>query len=383
MTDLKDIDKALALLLIEKTQNRQGNSTYKEVAQELSNRLGYTINPHYGLSAPLRAVSTLCCELGLPLLSARVVRSGSTNLQMVGDGFYSIACELKPQYKNMDSVSAWKTEIKLIRECTDWSKMLDYLSGCDSTKSPAKPSNKMHSNPFSVWMSENTSLSENSISKYSGAVGTISKEMYQKGTISKPFEDMSLFELDIAIACTMNDSDFISKNIRGNHMYSNALKQYRYFISSVTDEIGDDTCLESIVQDEQIPETERKALIQSRIGQGIFRKALLDKCHGRCIITGIDHPKLLVASHIKPWAVSSNRERLSADNGLLLSATYDRLFDSGLITFDRHGKIYLSSLIGVENIKRLGLSKDMCFNLMINSTMGEYLDYHNDVLFVK
>ena len=194
---------------------------------------------------------------------------------------------------------------------------------------------------------------------------------------------MSLFELDIAIACTMNDSDFISKNIRGNHMYSNALKQYRYFISSVTDEIGDDTCLESIVQDEQIPETERKALIQSRIGQGIFRKALLDKYHGHCIITGIDHPKLLVASHIKPWAVSSNRERLSADNGLLLSATYDRLFDSGLITFDRYGKIYLSSLIGVENIKRLGLSKDMCFNLMINSTMGEYLDYHNDVLFVK
>ena len=232
-------------------------------------------------------------------------------------------------------------------------------------------------------MSENTSLSENSISKYSGAVGTISKEMYQKGTISKPFENMSLFELDIAIASTMNDSDFISKNIRGNHMYSNALKQYRYFISSVTEDIGDDTCLESIVQDEQIPETERKALIQSRIGQGTFRKALFDKYHGHCIITGIDHPKLLVASHIKPWAVSSNRERLSVDNGLLLSATYDRLFDSGLITFDRHGKIHLSSLIGAENIKRLGLSKDMCFNLLINSTMGEYLDYHNDVLFVK
>ena len=98
---------------------------------------------------------------------------------------------------------------------------------------------------------------------------------------------------------------------------------------------------------------------------------------------GIDHPKLLVASHIKPWAVSSNTERLSEDNGLLLSATYDRLFDSGLITFDRHGKIYLSSLIGIENIKRLGLSNNMCFNLMINMNMGEYLDYHNDVLFVR
>ena len=160
-------------------------------------------------------------------------------------------------------------------------------------------------------------------------------------------------------------------------------QQYRYFISLVTDEIGDNAYIESIVWDKQIPETERKAIIQSRVGQGIFRKALLDKYHGRCIVTGIDHPKLLVASHIKPWAVSSNTERLSEDNGLLLSATYDRLFDSGLITFDRHGKIYLSSLIGIENIKRLGLSNNMCFNLMINMNMGEYLDYHNDVLFVR
>ena len=96
--------------------------------------MGYTVNPHYGLSAPLCAVSTLCYELGLPLLSARVVRSGSTNLQTVGDGFYSLACELKPEYKNMDSVSAWKTEIKLIRECTNWSKLLDCVGGQRDTQ---------------------------------------------------------------------------------------------------------------------------------------------------------------------------------------------------------------------------------------------------------
>lgn len=69
----------------------------------------------------------------------------------------------------------------------------------------------MNGNPFAAWMSENTTLSENSISKYSGVIGTISKEMYRKGTISKPFENMSLFELDIAIAHTLNDSDFIDK----------------------------------------------------------------------------------------------------------------------------------------------------------------------------
>ena len=74
---------------------------------------------------------------------------------------------------------------------------------------------------------------------------------------------------------------------------------------------------------------------------------------------------------------------MSVDNGLLLSATYDRLFDSGLITFDRQGRIFLSSFIGVENVKRLRLSKDMRFELFVRGNMGEYLDYHNDVLFVK
>ena len=166
-------------------------------------------------------------------------------------------------------------------------------------------------------------------------------------------------------------------------MYSNALKQYRYFINAVTEDADDSAYLESLKNDDQIPETERKAIIQSRVGQGTFRKSLFEKYHGRCLITGINHPNLLIASHIKPWAVSSNKERLSVDNGLLLSATYDRLFDSGLITFDRKGKIFLSSLIGEGNVKRLNLSKDMRFDLCVRGNMGEYLDYHNDVVFVK
>ena len=207
--------------------------------------------------------------------------------------------------------------------------------------------------------------------------------MCQQRTIQKPFENMSPFELDLAIALTMSDPEFIAKNTRGNHMYSNALKQYRLFINSVTEGIDDSAYIEKIKNDDQIPETERMEIIQSRVGQGSFRKALFDKYHGCCIITGINHPKLLIASHIKPWVVSSDKERLSVDNGLLLSATYDRLFDSGLITFDRQGKIFLSSFIGEENVKRLNLSKGLRFDLGISGNMGEYLDYHNDVLFVK
>ena len=194
---------------------------------------------------------------------------------------------------------------------------------------------------------------------------------------------MNPFELDLAINSIMRSPYFIDKNTRGNHMYSNALKQYRYFINATCEESEDTEYINGIRADATIPETEREAIIQSRAGQGLFRKVLFDKYHGSCIITGIDHLKLLVASHIKPWAVSTNRERLSVDNGLLLSATYDRLFDCGLITFDKAGKLYLSSFIGTENVKRLHLSNNLRFDLRLSGSMGEFLEYHNDMLFVK
>jgi len=383
MIELKDIDKALAAFLLDNIQKKQGKPSYSEVAKALSVQLGRKINPHYNLAVPLGNVSTLCHELGLPLISARVIYSGANNLKLIGEGFYPLACELKPEYIGMEPIVVWKQELRLIDSCSDWSSLQNYLNETSTTNPISVVPITRTNNPFSDWLSQNTALSESSIDKYSGAVGTISKEMLQKGTIQKPLENMSPFELDLAIALTISDPDFIAKNTRGNHMYSNALKQYRYFINAVTEVADDSAYIESIKNDIEISETERKAIIAARVGQGSFRKALLDKYHGRCIITGINHPKLLVASHIKPWSVSSNKERLSVDNGLLLSATYDRLFDCGLITFDRQGKIFLSSFIGEENIMRLNLSKDMRFELCISGDMGEYLDYHNDVLFVK
>lgn len=384
MIELKNIDKALAVLLLENIQKKQGKLSYREVAKALSTQLGRKINPHYNLAVPLGNVSILCHELGLPLISARVIYSGANNLKQIGEGFYPLACELKPEYKGMDPIFVWKNELRLIESCSDWSRLQNHLNGTsDITPVPAASSTDRTSNPFSGWLSKNTKLSVSSIDKYSGAVGTISKEMHQKGTIQKPLENMSPYELDFAISCIINDPDFVAKNSRGNHMYSNALKQYRYYINTVTEYTDDSDYIERIKNDDKIPETERKAIIQSRVGQGTFRKSLFDKYHGRCIITGIDHPKLLIASHIKPWAICSNKERLNIDNGLLLSATYDRLFDSGLITFDRQGKIFLSSFIGEENVNRLNLTKNMRFDLCVSGNMGEYLDYHNDVLFVK
>lgn len=383
MTDLKELDRELAAILLETVQRREFNVTYKEVAARLSQRIGRKVNPHFGLANALGAVSICCFELGLPLISAIVRYSGaSNNISAVGEGFYPLACELKPKYREMDPIAVWKAELNQVRQCTEWSRLSDYLSG-KSEVAPQIKAPAVKNQPFYQWLSSTSKLAESSIGKYAGAVGTISRDMLSLGVIAKPLEDMSIFELDRAISSILNNTSFMDKNSRGNHMYSNALKQYRYFMKSTCGTRGLSDAVATVEQDKTLSVTERQAIVQARIGQGEFRKALMDKYHGACVITGIDLPQLLVASHIKPWSVSDNSERLSASNGLLLSATYDRLFDNGLITFDRTGQIYLSNAIGTDNLKRLRLEKGMRFDLGICGNMLEFLEYHNDVVFVK
>jgi len=50
-----------------------------------------------------------------------------------------------------------------------------------------------------------------------------------------------------------------------------------------------------------------------------------------CCVTGIALPQCLIASHIVPWSVEEDT-RTDPTNGLCLSATFDRLFDAGLMT---------------------------------------------------
>jgi hypothetical protein len=93
-----------------------------------------------------------------------------------------------------------------------------------------------------------------------------------------------------------------------------------------------------------IPETERTREVRQRIGQDVFRDALMDLWQGRCAVTGIPFPpELLRASHAKPWAVATDSERLDPFNGLLLATHLDAMFDSGLIGFGEGGHVVCSS----------------------------------------
>jgi len=77
--------------------------------------------------------------------------------------------------------------------------------------------------------------------------------------------------------------------------------------------------------------TEREVITKVRINQVRFRRWVLASYGGRCCITGLQEPRLLIASHIVPWA-ESPAHRLNPRNGLCLSPLYDRAFDQGLIT---------------------------------------------------
>jgi putative restriction endonuclease len=129
-----------------------------------------------------------------------------------------------------------------------------------------------------------------------------------------------------------------------------------------------------------LPETDRLALIKARLGQGDFRRRLLEEWGG-CAVTGIAAPELLRASHIKPWRMSSNDERLSRFNGLMLLPQYDHLFDRGYITFEDNGWIVPSPAIVTLPAALLGIAMDARLRRVASEHLP-YLDFHRQTVFL-
>ena len=86
------------------------------------------------------------------------------------------------------------------------------------------------------------------------------------------------------------------------------------------------------ITDKDLEGKVRETVIKQRINQNVFRAMILSNYEQRCAITGINITDLLVASHIVPWSVSSPQQKLNPENGVCLSALYDKAFDKGLIT---------------------------------------------------
>jgi len=168
---------------------------------------------------------------------------------------------------------------------------------------------------------------------------------------------------------------FIDRNSKGNGMYSAALKAYgEYLTDSSAEDLQED--IESIIASPDIDETEKSTLVNARVGQGQFRKKVIDYWNG-CAVTGFGDTRFLVASHIKPWRYSSNRDRLDAFNGLLLLPNLDKAFDLGFVSFKEQGDILISPEI--EEYGTLGLKPSMTIKL--GDRHQEFMAYHRDMVF--
>lgn len=111
---------------------------------------------------------------------------------------------------------------------------------------------------------------------------------------------------------------------------------------------------------ESVGATEVERLRKERIGQDVFRDALMLFWDGACAVTGARHPRLLRASHIVPWAeCETDAERLNVHNGLLLVAHLDAAFDAHLITFDVDGQIRFGPQLSENDIEASGFLPEM------------------------
>ena len=124
-------------------------------------------------------------------------------------------------------------------------------------------------------------------------------------------------------------------------------------------------------------QTERQGLVITRVGQGYYRKQLLERWENQCAVTNCSIKNILIASHIVPWRKSNDVERLDVGNGILLSPDLDALFDKHLITFKDDGKILISNNIEEDHLTNLGISKDLKLHT-IYPDMISYLERHRE-----
>jgi len=130
----------------------------------------------------------------------------------------------------------------------------------------------------------------------------------------------------------------------------------------------------------------KKATVEVRLKQSFFRQAILSSYQRRCCMSGLDDPRLLIASHIVPWN-KDKANRLNPSNGLCLSALHDRAFDQGLITVTPDWKIKIS--------KSLARSKNNFCKITLLALEGksislpekflpstEFLTFHNVEIFI-
>jgi putative restriction endonuclease len=141
-----------------------------------------------------------------------------------------------------------------------------------------------------------------------------------------------------------------------------------------------------------IPENElpregkvKEQLVKTRVNQSFFRSSILAAYNNTCCITGIKHPELLVAGHIRPWGIDE-KNRLNPRNGIAINSLHDKAFEIGYITItpDYHIKISPTLLKETNQHSVDFFGKFENQKIILPSRFlpdREFLKYHNEERF--
>ena len=186
------------------------------------------------------------------------------------------------------------------------------------------------------------------------------------------------FMRDVALPNISYLSILKIKDCKGDIFY-----YFRIFIDYRTDITGYKTSEEErqeeeIIEDEMISKKEKERLIKARVGQGAYREKLLEECPF-CPFTLVNDERLLIASHIKPWVKSDDKEKIDPKNGFMFTPTYDKLFDRGFITFADDKSLIVSPWLSPMNQRRLSIyTGKLIDKLNLDEKRKEYLKYHRE-----
>lgn len=138
------------------------------------------------------------------------------------------------------------------------------------------------------------------------------------------------------------------------------------------------------IEESNLKSAEKETIIQARIGQGVYRKRLLEET-SICPFTMVNDERLLIASHIKPWKQAENKEKKDPKNGFVFTPTYDKLFDRGYISFTDDKRLMVSTWLSKYNREQLNLVEGQIIEKLpaIDEKRKVYLKYHREYVFKK
>jgi putative restriction endonuclease len=149
--------------------------------------------------------------------------------------------------------------------------------------------------------------------------------------------------------------------------------------AGVTPDEEDELAETALLERADLAATHKLQLIRARRGQGLFRSRV-ELLEPSCRVTGLEERQHLRASHILPWRLATDSQKLDGCNGLMLSPHVDHLFDKGFISFEDDGGLLVSPLISGEVLKAWSLPS-VQMGRAFSPEQSTYLAYHRAHLF--